>query len=49
MHIKIFTGRDYVIDTEGFIRYNHVGEGGYTETENVIKSLLDEPSYKTEI
>lgn len=34
--------RDYVVDTEGYIRYNHIGEGGYTNTENVIKSLLSE-------
>jgi hypothetical protein len=36
--------RDYVIDKEGFIRYDHIGEGGYNETENVITSLLEEPT-----
>lgn len=34
--------RDYVVDTEGYIRYNHIGEGGYNDTENVIQSLLSE-------
>jgi thiol-disulfide isomerase/thioredoxin len=41
---NIYWPRDYVIDKEGFIRYDHIGEGGYNETENVIKSLLEEPS-----
>lgn len=35
--------RDYLVDNEGFIRYDHVGEGGYSETENMIQSLLAEP------
>jgi thiol-disulfide isomerase/thioredoxin len=30
----------YVVDNEGFIRYDHIGEGGYAETEKVIQSLL---------
>lgn len=33
----------YLIDTNGDIRYIHFGEGNYTETENAIRSLLDEP------
>ncbi len=32
----------YIIDTEGFIRYDHIGEGGYAETEKVIQALLTE-------
>lgn len=32
----------YVIDKEGFIRYTHFGEGGYEQTEQVIKYLLTE-------
>jgi thiol-disulfide isomerase/thioredoxin len=32
----------YLIDNEGYIRYDHVGEGGYVETEKVIQSLLSE-------
>ncbi len=35
--------RDYLVDNEGFIRYDHVGEGGYAETENMIRTLLAEP------
>ncbi len=35
--------RDYLVDSEGYIRYDHVGEGGYNETENMIQSLLAEP------
>ncbi|MFH0879767.1 MAG: redoxin family protein, partial [Lentisphaerota bacterium] len=34
--------RHYLIDKDGFIRYDHVGEGGYEETENAIVSLLSE-------
>jgi thiol-disulfide isomerase/thioredoxin len=32
----------YVVDKEGIIRYKHIGEGGYTETEGVIQALLAE-------
>jgi thiol-disulfide isomerase/thioredoxin len=34
--------RKYLVDTEGFIRYDHIGEGGYVETENAIRNLLAE-------
>lgn len=34
--------RKYLIDSEGFIRYDHIGEGGYVETENAIRNLLAE-------
>jgi thiol-disulfide isomerase/thioredoxin len=34
--------RKYLIDNEGYIRYDHIGEGAYTETEKVIQSLLTE-------
>jgi len=34
--------RKYLIDSEGFIRYDHIGEGGYEETEKIIQELLDE-------
>ena len=37
--------RNYLIDADGYIRYNHIGEGNYSETENVIKSLLSEREY----
>jgi thiol-disulfide isomerase/thioredoxin len=31
---------DYIADRSGHIRYMHFGEGGYTDTENVIRTLL---------
>ena len=34
----------YIVDNEGYIRYDHIGEGGYSETEKVIQSLLQERS-----
>ena len=32
----------YLVDSEGFIRYNHFGEGSYDETEAWIRGLLEE-------
>ena len=34
--------RKYVVDHEGYIRYDHIGEGAYKETERVIQELLKE-------
>jgi thiol-disulfide isomerase/thioredoxin len=34
--------RKYIADAEGYIRYNHIGEGAYNETEKVIQALLNE-------
>jgi thiol-disulfide isomerase/thioredoxin len=34
--------RKYIIDSEGYIRYDHIGEGGYAETEKVVQILLAE-------
>jgi len=34
--------RIYLVDSEGNMRYDHIGEGGYAETEKVIQSLLQE-------
>jgi thiol-disulfide isomerase/thioredoxin len=34
--------RKYIIDSEGYIRYDHIGEGGYAETEKVVQTLLAE-------
>ena len=36
--------RKYIADHEGFIRYDHIGEGGYKETEKIIQQLLKERS-----
>jgi len=32
----------YLIDKQGHIRYVHIGEGNYKETEKNIKALLEE-------
>ena len=34
--------RKYLIDRHGTIRYDHVGEGAYLETEHHIRNLLVE-------
>jgi thiol-disulfide isomerase/thioredoxin len=34
--------RHYLIDNRGYIRDNHIGEGGYDQTEKAIQSLLAE-------
>ncbi len=36
--------RKYIADHEGYIRYDHIGEGAYKETEKVIQQLLEERS-----
>jgi thiol-disulfide isomerase/thioredoxin len=33
----------YLIDKDGHIRYRHIGEGAYQETEAAIQALLAEP------
>ncbi len=34
--------RKFLIDRDGYIRYDHIGEGGYQETEQKIIELLSE-------
>jgi len=34
--------RKYLLDSQGIIRYDHIGEGGYEETEKKINELLSE-------
>jgi thiol-disulfide isomerase/thioredoxin len=41
--------RKYLVDSDGYIRYDHIGEGGYVETENAIKNLLSERSNQQSI
>ena len=44
--------RHYLIDSQGYIRDDHIGEGGYNETEKTIQTLLAEKAAldnKTEI
>ncbi len=36
--------RKYLIDIDGYIVYDHIGEGGYEETEEKIQELLRERS-----
>ena len=36
--------RKYIADYEGYIRFDHIGEGAYKETEQVIQLLLEERS-----
>jgi len=38
--------RKYLADDEGYIRYDHIGEGAYDETEKIIQQLLDERAKK---
>ncbi|HXT84811.1 MAG TPA: redoxin domain-containing protein [Verrucomicrobiae bacterium] len=44
--------RDYLIDSQGYVRDDHIGEGGYNDTEKAIQTLLAERAAldnKTEI
>jgi thiol-disulfide isomerase/thioredoxin len=38
--------RKYLIDIDGYIVYDHIGEGGYMETERKIRELLEERSVR---
>lgn len=38
--------RKYLIDIDGFVVYDHIGEGAYAETELTIKELLAERAQK---
>ena len=37
----------YLIDIDGYIVYDHIGEGAYDETERVIQKLLQEKMLRT--
>jgi len=37
-----FWPRKYLIDIDGYVIYDHIGEGGYEETEQKIQEALDE-------
>jgi thiol-disulfide isomerase/thioredoxin len=39
---NLYWPRKYIVDSEGYIRYDHIGEGGYQETEKIIQNLLAE-------
>lgn len=34
----------YLVDKRGRLRYQHIGEGAYAETEAAIRALLEEPA-----
>ena len=38
--------RKYLIDIDGFIVYDHIGEGAYEETEKKIQEALEERMYR---
>jgi len=44
-----FWPRKYLIDIDGNIRYNHIGEGSYEETEKAIQDLLHERAKKFDL
>jgi thiol-disulfide isomerase/thioredoxin len=37
--------RFYLIDTQGYIRYDHIGEGDYNQVEKAIQSLVAERAF----
>lgn len=41
--------RKYLIDIDGFIVYDHIGEGGYAETESKIQELLQERAERLDL
>lgn len=41
--------RKYIIDMDGFIIYDHIGEGAYEETEKVIQYALRERSERLDV
>jgi thiol-disulfide isomerase/thioredoxin len=44
---NIYWPRQYLVDTSGYIRYNHIGEGNYDEIEKEVQSLLAERNQNT--
>ena len=42
-----FWPRTYVVDQNGDIRFDHIGEGDYEELEQTVKFLLDNPPEPT--
>ncbi len=41
--------REFLIDAKGNIRHDHIGEGGYDETEKWIQKLLEEAGVKVSV
>ena len=40
---RAFWPRVYLLDRDGHVRYDHIGEGGYSKTDAVVQALLAEP------
>ena len=40
--------RHFIVDAKGIVRYDHVGEGGEEEMEDMIVKLLNETSHKVQ-
>jgi len=40
---RAFWPRVYLLDRDGHIRYDHIGEGGYSKTDAAVEALLAEP------
>jgi len=42
LYKNLYWPHKFLIDQDGYIRYNHIGEGNYDETEKQIQQLLKE-------
>ncbi len=40
---RAFWPRVYLLDRDGHVRYDHIGEGGYATTDAAVRALLAEP------
>ena len=41
---RAFWPRIYLLDRDGHIRYDHIGEGGYDEIDDAVGALVAEPT-----
>ena len=44
-----FWPHKFLVDVDGFVRFDHIGEGSYEETEHVIQELLKERDARIEL
>lgn len=35
-----YSPRDYLLDNQGYIRYSHINEGGFAQTEQMIQGTI---------
>jgi len=49
LYANSYWPRKYVVDREGRIIYDHAGEGGYAETEELLQKLVREEHPKAEL